>query len=146
MAQVSVQDVAEIRRFSRGVQSFQDQYEHQLFLVESSVEDDIATARAMLAKLKERVEEAERYLRALENRRSSNPDSQLEEDIRQAEERLRRAKRNYEDGEEEKRRACIALERASSEAMAGRGKIRDSVNDACSAIDRAAQNIESYKY
>ncbi len=146
MDQVSVRDVEEIRRFSRGVQSFQDQYEHQLFLIDSSVEDDIATARAILAKLMERVEAAERYLRDLKNRQSSDPDSHLEEEIRQAEERLRRAKRNYEEGEEEKRRACIALERASSEAMAGRGRIKDSVYDACSAIDRAAQNIESYKY
>lgn len=165
MADVSVKDVAEVRLFSVGVQQFHERYECQLILVERAIEDDIATVKGLLDALERKVDSAESHLRscrqALRDYLSSQADREdsegnpmppdpdvvrrLTEAIRSAEEQLTRARRHYEEGKEAKHKACVALEMAASAVASGKGIIRDCVSSACSAIERAAAQIESYQ-
>lgn len=165
MAQVSVKDVAEIRLFSQGVQDFHDRYEYQLVMIENSTIEDIATAKELLEALGRKAEAAERQLhdceQALHRYLSSHsgrqdkdgnpipPDPdvvrQLTAAIKRAEEQVMRARHRYEEGKETKQKACMALEMAADAARTGMGVIRDQVASACTAIERAALQIELYR-
>lgn len=165
MAQVSVKDVSEIRAFAVGIQDFEDRYINQLHTVEGAIQNDADTARRLLEALESKMEAAENHLRSCEQalnsylssqsgRKDSNgnpippdPDvvSRLTGAIRDAEERLARARRRYEKGKEAKHKACVLLEMTESAVSSARGIIRDCVCTACSAIEHAATHIESYK-
>ncbi len=165
MADVLVKDVAEIRLFSVGVQDFHERYESQLILVERAIDDDMATAKSLLGALENKVSQAashlhscqqalQSYLASQAGRKDSegnpvppDPDvvRRLTNAIHEAEARLARARRRYEEGKEECHKACVALSMAASATASGRGVVRDAVYSACSAIERAAVHIETYK-